>query len=93
MIFFDLILINIYKLLKITYCNIFERNNSDIKIHAFIIFSGLQSINLFSIIGIVYFFLLGKVQPEILIYIAFIFPLIFNYIVYYKRKRYYKIIF
>ncbi|TCN59862.1 hypothetical protein D0809_08030 [Flavobacterium circumlabens] len=90
MFFFDLVLISIYKLLKITYSDLLYRNNN-VKTHAFIIFSGLQSINIFNIVGILYFSAFAKVQPDILIYIAFILPLVFNYIVYYKKNRFYKI--
>jgi hypothetical protein len=88
---FDLILVNFYKFLKIIHLNIFS-NNNDVKLHAFILFSTIQSINMFSIIGILYFFAFSKVEPEVFVYIAFISPLIFNYIIYYKKKRFDKII-
>lgn len=85
---FDIILINIYKFLKITNFDFFQTKNVDVKLHAFILFSGLQSINLYNAISILYFFSFSKVEPQLLIYIAFILPLIFNYIIYYKNKRF-----
>jgi len=90
--FFDLILINIYKILKVTSSDLFYRNKNDVKTHALVIFSGLQSINIFNLIGILYFLAFLKVQPLVLMFTAFILPLIFNYVIYYKNKRFDKII-
>lgn len=89
--FFDLLLVNFYKFLKILHSNIFS-NGNDVKLHAFMLLSAIQSVNIFSIIGILYFFAFSKVQPQVFVYVSFIVPIVFNYIIYYKKKRFDKII-
>lgn len=90
--FFDIVLINIYKFLTlINLSSLYNGNQKEARLHAYIVHSGIFGLNVFNILSYVYFIKTRSIFPEYLAVIILILSFACNYYIYYTKGRFSKI--
>ena len=86
MFLYKIIVVNIYKSLVFLNGNILYRNKKEAKLHTYLVLTAFTTMNIFSIVSILYFKVQGSPINLVITLIIPIILFLMNYLILYKRK-------